>query len=128
VSFKTVLVVKAVVCLSFGLVLLFAPVFLVDLLGAELGDAGAYTAREYGAAMLGILMLVWLSKDVTEPATRYPILMLLFVYDAIGLVVTTYTILAGVLGPLAWGIVAVYLYFTLASGYLLAGGRYKEAA
>jgi hypothetical protein len=43
----------------------------------------------------------------------------LFVYDAIGFVVTLLAVFSGVLNPLGWGIVVVYLFFTLGSGYLL---------
>lgn len=121
-SFKALLIIKAAVCITFGVLLLFVPAWLVGVMGAELGPAGAYTAREYGAALFGTLMLTWFARDATSVETKRPILLHLFVYDAIGFVVTTLTVLSGVLNPLGWGIVLVYAFFTAGSGYVLSQG------
>ena len=118
-TFKTLLVVKAVVCLLFGVLLLFLPGFLLDVLGASLEPAGTFTAREYGAALFGTLMLTWFARNVVETGARRAILLDLFVYDAIGFVITLLAVLSGVLNLLGWGVAAVYLLFTLGSGYLL---------
>ncbi len=118
-SFRTVLVIKAIVCLVFGVYLLVAPASLLGLLGASLGAAGSFTAREYGAAMIGMVLLTWFAKDVRASDARGAILLHLLVYDAIGVVITMSVVTAGVLNALGWGIVVVYAFFTLASGYLL---------
>ena len=118
-SFRTLLIIKAAVCLAFGLFLLFAPVVLLELLGATLNDAGTFTAREYGAALIGTLLLTWFAKNVTARDARGAILLDLLVYDLIGVVVTSTVVLSGVLNVLGWAIVVVYLLFTLGSGYLL---------
>jgi uncharacterized sodium:solute symporter family permease YidK len=119
VSFRTLLVIKAIVCLVFGVYLLVAPASLLGLLGASLGAAGSFTAREYGAAMIGMVLLTWFAKDVRASDARGAILLHLLVYDAIGVVITMSVVTAGVLNALGWGIVVVYAFFTLASGYLL---------
>ena len=118
-SFKTLLVIKALVCLGFGILLLAVPGSLLNVMGATLGAAGAFTAREYAAAMFGTLMLTWFARNVTASDARRAILLHLLVYDAIGFVVTLLVTLSGVLNPLGWGIAVVYLFFTLGSGYLL---------
>jgi len=118
-TFRTLLVIKAVVCLVFGLFLLLAPGTLLDLLGATLNDGGTFTAREYGAAMIGTLLLTWFAKDVKAADARGAILLDLLVYDLLGLIVTSSVVLSGVLNVLGWGIVVVYLFFTVGSGYLL---------
>lgn len=43
----------------------------------------------------------------------------LFVYDAIALAATLMIQLSGGLNALGWGIVAVYLFFTVGFGYFL---------
>ncbi len=118
-TFRTLLIIKAVVCLAFGLFLLIAPATLLNLLGAELNDGGLFTAREYGAAMIGTLLLTWFARNVTAADARGAILLDLFVYDLIGVIVTTSVTLSGVLNALGWSIVVVYLFFTVGSGYLL---------
>jgi hypothetical protein len=122
-TFKSLLIIKAAVCLFFGVLLLLLPGKLLGMLGASIGPAGAFTAREYGAAVIGTMMLTWFARNAGESAARRPILLHLLVYDAIGFVVTLQAILSGVLNMLGWGIVVVYLYFTVGSGYLLAPKR-----
>lgn len=116
-TFKTLMTIKALVCLGFAPVLLFFPAWILDLVGATYGTGAALTAREYGAALVGNLLLTWLARNAEAGKARRAIIWDLFIYDAIALVATLVLLLQGVLGPLAWGIVAVYLIFTLGFGY-----------
>lgn len=118
-SFKTLLVAKAFVCLAFGPALLVAPGWLFGLLGATLGHAGTFPAREYGAAILGTLMLTWLARDIPPSSARKAILVGLLVYDGIGFMITTVAVLTHLLNPLGWGIAVVYLFFTVGPAVLL---------
>jgi hypothetical protein len=115
-TFRTLLIIKAVVCLVFGLFLLLAPVVLLNILGTALNDGGTFTAREYGAALIGTLLLTWFAKDVKATDARGAILLDLFIYDLIGVVVTSSVTISGVLNVLGWSIVVVYLFFTVGSG------------
>lgn len=119
-SFKTLMIIKAVVCLAFGVPLVLFPGWLLGLMGAPLEPGGTFMAREYGAALFGTLMLTWFARGAVSNEARRPILLDLLVYDAIGFIVTTLTVLAGVLNWLGWGIVFVYAFFTAGSAYLLA--------
>jgi hypothetical protein len=122
-TFRALLITKALVCLIFGVFLLAAPGVLFGLLGGTLSAAGMFTAREYGAALIGALLLTWLAKDVIAPDARRAILLDLLVYDAIGVIITVAAILSKVLNTLGWGVAVVYLLFTAWSGFvLLAGG------
>ena len=118
-KFKTLMVIKAVVCLGFGPLLLFLPGPLLTLLGSSFGPGAALTAREYGAALIGNLMLTWFARNAEESVVRRAIILDLFVYDAIALVATLLIQLSGGLNLLGWGIVAVYLFFTVGFGYFL---------
>jgi hypothetical protein len=118
-SFRVLLVTKAVVCLAFGVFLLAAPSTLLGILGASLGAGGMFTGREYGSALIGAFLLTWFAKDVSASDARGAILLYLLVYDAIAMVVTLQAVLSGVLNTLGWGIVAVYAFFTVAPGFVL---------
>ena len=122
-KFKTLMIIKAIVCLGFGPLLLFTPGWLLNLLGASFGSGAALTAREYGAALIGNLFLTWLARNAEDSTTRRAIIWALFVYDAIALVATLIIQLSGGLNMLGWGIVAVYLFFTLGFGYFLLTQR-----
>jgi len=118
-NFKNLMVIKALVSLSFGILLLAIPDILFSIFGTTLGDGGMYTAREYSAALFGNTLLCWFAKNAAESDARKAIIIALFVYDLIGFIVTALTVIAGVLNPLGWLIVFVYLFFTLGFGYYL---------
>ncbi len=122
-KFKTLMIIKAVVCLGFGPLLLFVPGWLLNLLGTTFGPGAALTAREYGAALMGNLLLTWLARNSEDSIARRAIIWNLFVYDAIALIVTLTIQLSGGLNVLGWGIVVVYLFFTLGFGYFLLPKR-----
>jgi hypothetical protein len=118
-SYKNLMVIKAVVCLIFGIILISVPGALLSFLGAAMTPGGAFTAREYAAALFGNLMLAWFARNAADSEARRAIILALFVYDAIGFVMSLFTVLSGALNPLGWFVVAVYLFFTVGFGYLL---------
>ncbi len=118
-SFKNLMVIKALVCLVFGILLIAVPDTLLSIFGATLGAAGVFTAREYGAALFGNLFLTWYARNAGESEARRAIILALFVYDLIGFIVTILTVIAGVLNLLGLFIVFVYLFFTFGFGYFM---------
>ena len=122
-TFKNLLVAKATVCLIFGVQLLLVPAFLLGLLGAPVNDGSTLMAREYGAALIGIMVLTWTARGLESSKARRPILLFLLVYDAIGFVVVSMAIVTGTFNLLGLGISAVYMFFTVGSAYLLRKGE-----
>ena len=118
-KFKSLMIIKAIVCLGFGPLLLFLPAQLLTLLGTSYGPGAALTAREYGATLIGNLMLTWFARKAEKSIARKAIILDLFVYDAIALIATLIIQLSGGLNILGWGIVFVYLFFAAGFGYLL---------
>jgi hypothetical protein len=118
-KFKTLMIIKAVVCLGFGPLLLFVPGQLLNLLGTSFGPGASLTAREYGAALFGNLFLTWIARNAEDCIARRAIIWHLFIYDAIALIATLFIQLSGGLNILGWGIVAVYLFFTIGFGYFV---------
>ena len=116
-KFKTLMLIKAVVCLFFGFLLLVFPNQLFTILGATLGAAGLVMAREYGASLVGNLMLTWYARDAEKSTARRAIILDLFIYDAVGFVIMLFSVLNGTLNWLGWGIVAIYLFFAIGYGY-----------
>jgi hypothetical protein len=122
-KFKTLMMIKAVVCLGFGPVLLFFPAWILGLLGTAFSTGAALTAREYGATLVGNLLLTWLARNAEDSVTRRAIIWDLFVYDAIALIATVVLLLTGVLNPLGWAIAAVYLFFAVGFGCFIKLGK-----
>jgi hypothetical protein len=100
-------------------VLLFFPGPLLNLLGVAFCAGAAFTAREYGAALIGNLLLTWLARNADASFVRRAIIWNLFVYDAIAFVVTLVFLLLRILNPLGLGVLVVYLFFTIGFGSFL---------
>jgi len=119
-KFKTLMIIKAIVCLVLGIPILFFPEFLYGLFGIQLsGVAQTYPAREYGAALFGNLLLAWIGRNAEDSIGRTAIIWALFIYDAIGFVVTLILALSGQANALIWGPVLIYLLIALGFGYFL---------
>ena len=116
---KTLLIIKAIVALCLGIPVLIVPVFMYSIFGASLSAGSIFPAREYGAALIGIMLLTWFARNSQESDARWAIVLALFVYDAIGAIVTLIAILCGSLNPLAWMIVVLYLLLAVGFGYFL---------
>ncbi len=118
-TFKTMMILKAIVCLVFGLLLLFLPGQLLKLLNLSFGSGAAMMTRLYGACLMGNLMLTWFARNAEKSPARKAIILHLFVYDAIGFVASLIFQLSGVLSAFGWGVVFIYFFFTVGFGYFL---------
>ena len=116
-SLKTLLIIKALVCLFFGVLLLASPIFTYSIFGAAVNDGGAFAGREYGAALIGTMLLTWYARTASESRARRAIILDLFIYDGIGAVVTLIAQLNGLFNLLGWAVVALYLFLAIAFGY-----------
>lgn len=121
-KFSTLMIIKAIVCLVLGPLLVFIPGPFGAILGLTLTSGGAMLAREYGAALVGILVLTWVARNSAESDARRAIILALFIYDGVGFVVTLLAGLAGVFNALGWSIPLIYLFFTIGFGYFAIRG------
>jgi hypothetical protein len=118
-KFKTLMIIKSAVCLVLGLPILLIPALFYSLFGVTLGAGGEITAREYGASMMGNLVLTWFARNATSSDARRAIILDLFLYDLVGFVVILIAQLSGLLNPLGWLAVLLYLFLAIGFGYFL---------
>lgn len=116
---KTLLIIKAAVCLFLGLSVLIVPDFIYSIFGATLAAGGVFAAREYGASMMGNLMLAWFARNSKASDARWSIILALCVYDAVGVIITLMAIFSGAVNYLGWLVVLLYLFFAIGFGYYL---------
>jgi hypothetical protein len=116
---KTLMIIKAIVCITLAIPILAMPVFFYSIFGLALTPAGAFVAREYGASLIGNFLLTWFARDVQDQKSRKAILLGMTFYNGIGFIATLFVTLSGVANFLAWGPVALYLFFTVGFGYFL---------
>lgn len=116
-KFKTLMIIKAVVCLVLGVPILLIPNFTYSIFGTTLGVGGAIAAQQYGASLIGALMITWFARNAPPSDARRAIALGYCVYDAIGIVLAFIAALTGVMNLLGWFVVALYLFFTVGFGY-----------
>jgi hypothetical protein len=122
-KFSTLMIIKAVVCIGFAPLMLFFPEPLLGLFGTAFSSGAALTAREYGAALVGNFLLTWIARNAEDSVARRAIIIALFAYDAVALVACLFLQFSGVLNLLGWGVVAIYLFFTVGFGYFMMPQR-----
>jgi hypothetical protein len=111
------MLIVAVVAGLFGLGFVFIPDQVLSYYGAAPDASVHYMAQLFGAALLGIAVILWLCKDVEDSPARQAILLGLFVAEGVGFVVALITQLGGGINALGWSTVLIYLLFALGFGY-----------
>lgn len=122
-KFKTLSIIKAIVCLSFGPLMLLAPRFVMGMFGMEVCDAAILPAQEYGAALLGNMLLAYLARNAEPSKIRKAIIWDLFIYDLAAFVAVIILQIQGLMNFMGWGIVFIYLFFSVGYGFFLLPGK-----
>jgi hypothetical protein len=112
---------NSIVAFLFGLGFLFFPARALGLLGTETFVSTVLVARLFGAAMLGLGLVLWFAKEVKEVSVQKGLGIALLVSAATGLIVTLLGTFAAnaVIRTNGWAVMLVYLLFGLGYGYLL---------
>ena len=115
---STLMAIKAVIVVVFGLGFILMPTTLMSFYGTELNAGGALMTQLLGASFILLGILLWLTKNApgSEMALR-AIVLAVFVGDTIGFIVALLGQLAGVANALGWLTVALYLFLALGFGY-----------
>ena len=117
--FKTIMIIKALVCVVFFPVMIFFPQWFFTLLGVTFGAGLAFISRIYGATLVGNMLLSWFGRNAEKGAVRQAIVLDLFFYDLFALVVTMIFYLNGTLNELGLGAAFIYLFMTVGFGLYL---------
>ena len=96
---KGLMIIKALVCLVMGVPILAVPIFFYSLFGIKIDAAGALVGREYGASLIGNLLVTWFARNAVDSDARRAIILGLCVYDLIGFIFFLVAQLAGMMNP-----------------------------
>ena len=118
-KFKTIMVIKAVVCLAFFPIMLFLPEQFFTLMGVTFSAGVAFVARIYGATLVGNMLLTWFGRNAEPGPVRQAIVLDAFFYDLIGFISVLVFYLNGTLNSLAFGAMFIYLFLTVGFGLFL---------
>jgi hypothetical protein len=115
---STLLVVAAVIGAAFGVAFAVASGPLLSVYGITLDKAGTLVAQLFGALLIGLAVLNWFARNVTDPEARQAIVYGNLVGDVIGFVVILIGQLAGIANAVGWSSVAIYLLLALGFAYV----------
>jgi hypothetical protein len=120
-NYRIMFALNSIVAFLFGLGFLFFPAWALGLLGTETFVSTVLIARLFGTAMLGLGLVLWFAKDVTDVRVQNGMGIALLVSAVTGLVVTLLGTFAShaVIRTNGWAVMLVYLIFGLGYGYLL---------
>jgi hypothetical protein len=119
---RTVLIIAAVVALSYGLATLLIPTIIDPLHGFGTSLQEVFLTRFLGGALLGLGVINWLAKD-QDYATLHPILIGNLVADVVGLILSVTGTLAGTMNAMGWVGAVCYLVLVPAFAYLQFMGQ-----
>jgi len=120
-NYRIMFALNSVVAFLFGLGFLFVPTRALGLFGTETFVSTVLVSRLFGAAMLGLGLVLWFAKDVHEASVQKGLAIALLVTALTGLIVSGLGTFAShaVLRTNGWAMMVVYFVFGLGYGYLL---------
>jgi hypothetical protein len=118
---QPILKIAAVLALAFGFCFVLAPQQLAVFYNLSMNPAGIYVGRLFGALLIGVGILNWMSSTVHDDHEMKAVLVGNLVGDAIGLMIALYVQMNGIanINRLGWSTVGIYLLLTIGFAYLL---------
>ena len=114
---SNLLVINALVALVYGISYQLAPAAVLSLYGVTQGPGEMLMARLFGAALIGIGLLTWFSRNVKDTEAQRAIILAILVYCVIGVIVCVHGTVSGPMSAVGWTGVAVFLFFALGYAY-----------
>ena len=120
-NYRIMFALNSIVAFLFGLGFLFVPTRALGLFGTETFVSTVLVARLFGAAVLGLGLVLWFAKDVREESVQKGMGIALLVTAVAGLAVTSVGTFAShaVIRTNGWAVMLLYLVLSLGYGYLL---------
>lgn len=115
---SNLLMVAAIIAAVFGVGFVVASGPLLSTYGITLDKAGTLVAQLFGALLIGMAVLNWFARNVTDPAARQAVVLGNLSGDIVGFVVILLGQLAGIANGLGWSNVAIYLLLALGFAYV----------
>ena len=116
-KYKTFMTFYTATTTFFGVGFVLIPGFILSIFGLAYDTSICYIGNLFGAALLSLALLAWLTRNATKSSERDAILLACFTGEAIGLVLALVGQFNGSVNTLGWLVVAVYLTFTAGLGY-----------
>ena len=118
-NYRILFLINALIAVLLGLGFLVVPSRLLGQLGVDEYAATKLLSQFFGTAMLGLGLLLWFVKDVTEGNLQKGMGIALLIGTAAGLIITVTGTTSGILRANWWVAMVVYAILGLAYAYLV---------
>lgn len=115
---NSLLMIAAVIAAAFGIAFVVASGPLLAIYGITLDKAGTLIAQLFGALLIGLAVVNWLARHVTDPQGQQAVVLGNLVGDTVGFVLILIGQLGGIANALGWVNVALYLLLALGFAYI----------
>jgi hypothetical protein len=113
---STFLLVKSIICIVFGIGFAVVPVAVCSIYAITPDPDGLIMTRFFGAAFLGIGLILWFCRNA-DVNTLKGITLSLCIADTVGFIAALLGQLSGNVNAVGWVNVALWLIFALGLGY-----------
>jgi hypothetical protein len=118
-NYRIMFLINAFIAVLLGLGFLAVPDRVLDQFGMDGYAATKLISQFFGTAMLGLGLLLWFAKDVTETNLQKGMGIALLVGAVAGLAITVLGATSGVLRTNWWMAIVIYVLFGAAYAYLV---------
>ena len=116
---KTLLVINAIILGFFGLTQTLIPTAIAAPYGATLDPVAKHQLQTLGAYYLGLAVLSWMTRNVTDSNALRAILLAFFISYIIAMIIGIIDLLPIPFNALAWSSIVIYLLLLIGFGYYL---------
>ena len=116
---KTILVINAILLVLFAFPSIFAAEALAKPYGVTLDPVAKHNVQTLGAFYLGLAVLSWMSRNVTDSNAIRAILLAFFITYSVSMIIGIIDMLSGLGNAAGWSSVVIYLLLLLGFGYYL---------
>ena len=114
---STLLLVMALAETVFGLGFLLAPGAMMELFGVSGSPMLFFMTRMFGAAIISLAILFWMSRTVAEAGVRQAVVITGFVYNLLATVLIGGAVTSGLIKSSAWATVGLHFLLTVGFAY-----------
>ncbi len=114
---KTLFIINAVIAIVYGICFALVPSRVLLIYGLVAGPAETLLGQFFGVALIGIGLITWLARNVTDANALGAIVLALLISDIIGVIVSLIGTVTGVMNVFGWSAVIIYLFFTIGFTY-----------
>lgn len=110
-------IITAIITLVFGILFVFLPSWIYSQYGIDSTVILNYMGQLFGAALIAIGLISWLSRNAADSDARKAVIFSFFIADGIGFIVALIGQLNNVVNDLGWSTVIIYFLLSLGFAY-----------